>query len=267
LPEVQIPRPEPAGPLAPLLRDPIASLLRGIERRGPIGEADRRAVLALPHRVRTLAKGEALIETGSEPQVCGLLLSGWLHRQKVSAEGVRAIVALLIPGDPVDIQNLFLAASDHDAVALTEAKVMLLPQEPIEELLASSLPIARALWIDTLVSASISREWLVNVGRRSAVRRVAHLLCEMAMRLRAARLLDGTRFTLPLTQTEIGDATGLTSVHVSRVFRVLETERLIGRDNREIEVLDWRALTRRGEFDGSYLHLDEYIEDPVAPMA
>jgi CRP-like cAMP-binding protein len=116
--------------------------------------------------------------------------------------------------------------------------------------------VAHAMWIDTLVDASIFREWIANIGRRDARTRVAHLLCEFAVRLRVAGLGGDAYYELPMTQEQLADATGLTSVHVNRTLKGLEREGLIERANpRAIWIGDWRRLAEAGDFDTNYLHL------------
>jgi CRP-like cAMP-binding protein len=114
------------------------------------------------------------------------------------------------------------------------------------------------MWIDTLVDASIFREWIANVGRRDARTRIAHVLCEFALRLKLAGLGEQTGYQLPMTQEQLGDVTGLTSVHVNRTLKSLEAEGLIERISpRSITIGDWKKLAHAGDFDSNYLHLHE----------
>jgi CRP-like cAMP-binding protein len=121
----------------------------------------------------------------------------------------------------------------------------------------SNAAVGRALWIDTLIDASIFREWVVNVGRRDSRARVAHLLCEFSLRLQAAGMAENHRYELPMTQEQLADATGLTPVHVNRVLKALEREGLIERaSSKSVLIGDWQRLTTAGDFNRSYLHLD-----------
>jgi CRP-like cAMP-binding protein len=141
---------------------------------------------------------------------------------------------------------------------LTAGSVALIPREEIIRLTLERPTIGQAMWIDTLVDGSIFREWVANVGRRDARTRVAHLLCEFALRLKVAGLGQETHYELPMTQEQLADATGLTSVHVNRTLRGLEKDRLIERSNpRSIHIGDWRKLAEVGDFDSNYLHLRE----------
>lgn len=125
----------------------------------------------------------------------------------------------------------------------------------IEKIAFTRPAIGRAMWYETLVDASISREWTLNVGRRDARARMAHLLCEFALRLEAADLGDHCNFELPLTQEQLADALGLTPVHVNRTIMALGEQGLISRTHRSVQVEDWARLMKAGDFDPAYLHL------------
>jgi CRP-like cAMP-binding protein len=161
-------------------------------------------------------------------------------------------------GEVVDLQNSMLKVADHSVQMLTAGRVAMIPRDEIIRLTLERPTIAHAMWIDTLVDASIFREWVANVGRRDARTRVAHLLCEFSLRLRVAGLGEETHYELPMTQEQLADATGLTPVHINRTLRGLEKEGLIDRVSpRSIHIGDWRKLAEVGDFDSNYLHLRE----------
>jgi CRP-like cAMP-binding protein len=134
--------------------------------------------------------------------------------------------------------------------------VALVPVAALEAIVSRYPRIARAMWIDTLIDAAVFREWLVNVGRRDSTSRIAHLLCEYALRLHAAGLAEERRYELPMTQEQIADAVGLTPVHVNRVLKELGRMKLILRDKRAVEILDWDGLRSVGDFNSRYLHFE-----------
>jgi CRP-like cAMP-binding protein len=159
-------------------------------------------------------------------------------------------------GEAVDLQNSLLKVADHSVQMLTSGKVAMIPREEVIGLTMERPAVAHAMWLDTLVDGSIFREWITNVGRRDARKRVAHLLCEFAVRLRIAGLGDETRYQLPMNQDQLADATGMTAVHINRTLKALEAEGLIERpDPRSICIGDWRKLADVGDFDTNYLHL------------
>jgi hypothetical protein len=141
---------------------------------------------------------------------------------------------------------------------LTESEVAFIPREEIKKLAFERPNIGMAMWFDTLVDASVLREWIANVGRRDARTRVAHLLCEFSLRLKVSGLGEATDYQLPMTQEQIADATGLTAVHVNRTAKGLEADGLIVRkSSRSIEIGDWKKLAAAGDFDSNYLHLKD----------
>ncbi|MET1110321.1 MAG: Crp/Fnr family transcriptional regulator [Allosphingosinicella sp.] len=239
-----------------VLHPTFEKMLRRLERRSPLGEEDRKALLSLPATVRKLAAGAHVIRDGEPAELCCLLLSGFAYRYKLTGEGGRQIVSFHVAAEFLDLQNSFLGVADHSVQMLTDAEIALIPSAALQELALTRPAIGRALWIDTLIDASIFREWVVNVGRRDSRARVAHLLCEFSLRLEAAGLASNHRYELPMTQEQLADAVGLTSVHVNRVLKQLGEEGLIRRDRRSITIEDWGRMRAAGDFNERYLHHD-----------
>ena len=237
---------------------PLGYLLRQLELYCDLPPEDRQLVLKLPHRLRRLDAASYLVREGDKPTNCMVLASGYAFRQKVTGKGSRQILAVCIPGDAVDLQNMFLDVSDHSVQLLTQARVADVPREALQKLVLSRPAIGTAIIQLTLVEASILREWVVNVGRRDARERIAHILCEFAVRLESRGLTGDQGFELPMTQEQLADATGLTSVHVNRVLKGLEADGLISRKRRHIHYDNWRALQDAGDFSRRYLHISDH---------
>jgi CRP-like cAMP-binding protein len=231
-------------------------MVRRLERRSPLDQADREAILTLTHNVKKLAAGAHIVRDGDAPEYCTLLLSGFAYRYKLTGEGGRQIISLHCAAEFLDLQNSFLGVADHSVQMLTEGELALMPIGALQELAMTRPAIGRALWIDTLIDASIFREWVVNVGRRDSRARVAHLLCEFSLRLEAAGLASNHQYELPMTQEQLADSVGLTSVHVNRVLKQLGEEGLIRRDRRSIVIADWKRMREAGDFNERYLHHD-----------
>lgn len=231
-------------------------MIRRLDRRSRLDEDDRAALRALPHSLRRLPASAHLVRDGDPSEYCTLLLSGFAHRYKITGEGGRQIISIHMAAEFVDLQNSFLLHSDHGVQTLTETEVAAIPKSALEDLAFGRPAIGKALWIDTLIDASIFREWVVNVGRRDSRARVAHLLCEFSLRLEAAGLARDHKYELPMTQEQLADAVGLTSVHVNRVLRQLGEEGLISRDRRSVVIEDWQRLRNAGDFNERYLHHD-----------
>ena len=230
-------------------------LIHAFTRFATLSEGDRAAIGALDVNEREASASTYLVREGQRPSRCAFLLEGFVYRQKLAVDGTRSIVSLHVPGDFVDLQNLFLAESDHDVLALTRVKLAEIAIKDLRELAGAFPTINRVLWLSGLIEASIYREWLLNLGRRNARARVGHLLCEISARLEAAGLARELTYELPMTQEQLGDALGLTAVHINRILRSLEKEGLIRRHKREVAIADWQRLRRVADFDERYLHL------------
>jgi CRP-like cAMP-binding protein len=239
-----------------LIGRPLAPLVERLARLSPLSDAERESLLSLPHTSRSLAASSHIVRDGDRVESCNILLSGFAYRYKITGDGARQIISVHIAGELLDLQQSFLAIADHSVQLLTEGVVAAVPRLAIRDLMLGAPGIARALWIDSLIDASIFREWVVNVGRRNSHARVAHILCEIFLRLQAAGLVHGQRYLLPMTQEQLADAVGLTSVHVNRVLKQLAEEGLISRDRRTIVIEDWARLKQAGDFNERYLHHD-----------
>lgn len=215
---------------------------------------DQAAIAALPFSLRTLEPDAYILNEGERAKICPVLLSGFAYRQKVSADGGRQIVALKIPGDPLDFQSLYLERADHNLQALTKVELAIFSLHDLEALVAPRPSLARSVLVDILIEASIGREWLLNIGRRNALARLAHLLCELHYRVGqiAGDPLDG--FELPLTQEQLADLLGLTPVHINRTIKILEDKGAVKRVSRRLTIGDVATLRRIAEFSDVYLH-------------
>jgi CRP-like cAMP-binding protein len=221
----------------------------------PLDEQDRAALLALPHRVKSLEAHHYVVREREKAVECCLMLAGFSFRHKIVVGGARQIVAIHMKGDMVDLQNSMLGTADHSVQMLTRGEVAMIPRDAIQKLALERPRVGMAMWRDTLVDGSIFREWIANVGRRDAATRIAHVLCEFALRLKVAGLGEQTNYQLPMTQEQLADAVGLTSVHVNRTLQSLEQQDLISRTQRSVRIADWQKLADAGDFDPTYLHL------------
>lgn len=236
---------------------PLAPMITKLEQWAPLSDDDCSALLQLPHVVRQLKAGHYVVWDGDRPQHCCLLIKGFAYRQKVVGEGGKQVFSIQMDGDLIDLQNSLLGRADHNVQMMTDGEVALIPVEAIRKIAFGRPAIGMAMWYDTLVEGSIFREWIANIGRRDARARIAHLLCELALRLQVAHLGEPDGFVLPMSQEWIADAVSLTSVHVNRVLKALEVDGLIRRTKRKVEVRDWEKLVEAGDFRPAYLHLDQ----------
>jgi len=230
--------------------------LRKLEGFTSLPDEDRAALLKVSENAQAVPARTDLIQEGDPPAGVFLILEGFACRYKLRANGARQIMAYLVPGDACDFDVALLEAMDHSISTLSNCKVVRIAPETIQDLLQRPA-VASALRKSTLVDEATLREWLLNVGRRSAVERLAHLFCELHLRLRAAGRADEGRFELPFTQPDLADTTGMTSVHVNRALRELRQSRLIELQHRHLMILDLPRLQQLAEFKPGYLHLGE----------
>ena len=242
----------------------LAPMVRRLSLREELTDADRAAVLDLPFSRRELDAGQYLAWDGDRPLNSCLLLSGFAYRHKHAGNGGRQIISFHMRGDLVDLQNSLLGLADHNVQMLTAGEVALIPVEAVRELAFRHPNVGMAMWCETLVEGSIVREWVLNIGRRDARTRIAHLLCEFALRLELAKLGEQTAYELPITQEQLADAVALTPVHVNRTLMKLEEDGLINRTKRVIAIADWTALVKVADFEPRYLHLDRPASKTIA---
>ncbi|HYG25466.1 MAG TPA: Crp/Fnr family transcriptional regulator [Caulobacteraceae bacterium] len=198
--------------------------------------------------------GDELVTPGRAGRHCHVLLQGQAFRHRNLADGRRQILLFQAPGDVLDLQGLFLGL-DHEVTALSRGEMAIVPHEAMDALLDVNGNIARGLWRLSLVEAAIFREWMVGMGRRSAHARIAHLLCEVFVRLRVTGIAQGDRCPFPVTQTHLSDALGLSVVHTNRVLQTLRADGVADVRQGQLVVRDWQRLKLAGEFDPAYLHL------------
>ena len=234
----------------------FAVILARYDKRARLGDEARAALLALPYELKTYPRHAYLVREGERAKSSTLIVEGLVYRHKVTAEGARQILSLHMPGDFIDLESSLLDVADHNVQALETCTVALIPRAALIDLIDRHGTLAHAMWVDTLIDASVYREWVVNVGAREARPAMCHLLCELGRRMEFAGLSDGDGYELPMNQEQLADCLGITPVHVNRVLRALDQERLIVRHQRFIEVPDRARLERVAGFNELYLHLD-----------
>ncbi|GHC65232.1 Crp/Fnr family transcriptional regulator [Limoniibacter endophyticus] len=217
---------------------------------------EEKAILveAMSHR-KEFAVGQDIVSVGSRPTYSSVLLAGFAARYKLLADGGRQITALHIPGDFVDLHAFLLKTMDHGIVALSPCQVAYAEHSDLKEITEKAPHLTRLLWLDTLIDGAIHREWIVAMGRRAKKSHLAHLICELFVRLEAVNLTNGMTFHFPISQAEMADALGLSVVHMNRVIQGLRREGLISWVNQSVSILDWKKLQELAEFDQTYLSM------------
>jgi CRP-like cAMP-binding protein len=230
-------------------------LIRQLQSRDPLSVGEKQVLERAIARIEQFNAGRIIVQAGSRPNETSLVVEGLACRYKSVAGYKRQITAFHVPGDFVDLYGFILKRVDHTVAALTPCKVAFVPHETLHDIVENHPRLGRLLWLCTLVEGAAHREWVASMGNLPASARMAHLLCELYIRLKAVGQTDGTSFRLPLTQAKIGEALGLSYVHVNRVLQQLRAEELIIWRQETVTIADWKRLCRVGHFDPSYLYL------------
>src|SRR5215203_4474077 len=236
------------------------ALIRKLGSISPLSDDEKHCLLALPLRTKSVGPDQDIVRDGIRPSECCLVVEGFTCRYKVTQEGKRQIFSFHIPGDIPDLQSFHLKVMDHSLMTMTPCKLAFIPHQSLAELMRRCPRIADVMWRDVLIDAAIFREWMMGIGRRSAYTRIAHVLCEVMVKMRSVGLADGHTCELPITQAEIGDALGLSTVHVNRSLQELRGDGLIELCCGSLTAVNWDGLKEAGEFDPTYLHLDGAAE-------
>jgi CRP-like cAMP-binding protein len=233
----------------------LATFLRKLEARDVLTDNERRTLVAAAGDEVRFPAGADLVREGARPDVSMLVLDGFTTRYRDAADGSRQIMAIHIPGDFVDLHSFLLREMDHSVGALSACRVMRFPHANLRTITEDHPHLTRLLWLMTLIDSSIHREWLAAAAQ-PAPEQIAHLICELYVRLGITGLIGADQsFTLPMTQMELGEALGLSAVHINRSLQQLRSENLFTWQNQVIRILDWDGLKRRAAFDDRYLHL------------
>lgn len=236
-------------------------LLAKLKAFSALSPEDEEALRDMCSNFHNVAARRDIVSEGDTPEHVHVMLEGWAARYKVLPDGSRQIVAFLIPGDFCDVHVTIVRRVDHGIVALTPAKVAFVHREVMKGLPMNRPRVGLALWRATLVDEAVLRSWIVSIGRRDALERIAHLLCELHARLALVGLAKNGRFALPLTQEVIADATGLTPVHVNRMVQQLRAKDLIVLESGYLTIPDTAALAKLAAFDPNYLHRESLVRN------
>jgi CRP-like cAMP-binding protein len=240
-------------------------LISKLERFDRLTEFECAAIKQLCRNPRQHRHGTDLVHEGDKPHSVFLILEGWACRYKQLEDGRRQIIAYLVPGDLCDTHILMSEEMDHSIGLLSDAKVAWIPVHEILDLMDRFPRIKREIRWATLVQEATLRQWLLNIGQRFALQRLAHLFCELSVRMAVVRMMDEEApLIMPLTQTELADSTGLSTVHVHRTLQRLRDDKLIATGHGWLRILNFRKLAEVAGFDKAYLHTDRPpVEQPL----
>jgi CRP-like cAMP-binding protein len=234
---------------------PLQPFLTKLTSRSTLDTDGQRAILALPAHPAQIKTNRDFVRLGERVDHSCFVVEGLIARFGQNREGSRQITAVHIPTDMIDLHSVVAPDACSALQALTVSTILRVPHAALREAARRHPAIAEAFWRECVVDAAVLAEWVVNVGRRDAMSRMAHLLCEVACRVESAGRAANDRFDFPATQTHVADMLGLTPVHVNRTFQRLKAERLIRIEHRTVHVVDWEGLAFLGDFDAGYLRI------------
>lgn len=230
--------------------------VKRLASRSVLTEEEVSALLALDGQVKKIASHIDFVRLGERVDHTCLVVDGLVGRFGQTRDGVRQITCLYISGDMADLPSVVSPMAGWALGALSSTTIFCIPRGDLRRLAAKYPGVAEAFWRDCVVDASILSEWVVNVGRRGALSRVAHLFCEMAIRSEQAGSGNRQAFPLPITQPDLGDATGLTGVHINRTLKELRTLGIVELRAGIVTIHAWDKLVSLGDFDTAFLLLD-----------
>jgi CRP-like cAMP-binding protein len=230
--------------------------LKKLRRRIELSSEEERAIRSAVAETRNVRADQLVIRSGEELSSSTVLLDGWLARSKDLPGGERQVTELHVAGDFADLHGFTLKRLDHDVVSLSDCVVGVVPHERLQEITDRFPRLARIYWFTTNVDAAITRELALSLGQRSAISRMAHLFCELYVRLDTVGRAGKDSYEFPLTQRELSECLGLTVVHANRTIQELRRRGLVELENRQLTIVNRSGLEGVAEFDPTYLYLD-----------
>jgi CRP-like cAMP-binding protein len=238
-------------------RDLIHRHMMKLRARAEISEEEEGAIREALSDVKTVRADEVIIRAGDQLQHSTLLLDGIACRYKDLRNGARQITEIHVAGDFLDLHSFTLKRLDHDVLTLTPCKLAMLPHEKLSVITETHPHLTRVYWFATNLDAAIHREWELSLGRRTALSKVAHLFCELWVRLSIVGLAEGDSYDLALTQADLAECLGLTPVHVNRTLKDLREQGLVEFRAGRVRIMNQYGLERVAEFVPDYLYLEK----------
>ncbi|MDB5715960.1 MAG: Crp/Fnr family transcriptional regulator [Sphingomonadales bacterium] len=235
----------------------IERLLLKLRARDDVSPDKERVLRTAVSHIRPVVADQIVVHAHTDVKECNLLLEGVMCRYKDLADGERQISELHVAGDFVDLHSFPLKRLDHDVLALTAGRIAIVPHDHVLEITEKYPHLCRLLWFSTTMDAAIHREWVLSLGRRSAISRIAHLFCELHVRLGIVGLGEETGFDWPLTQQDLAECLGLTPIHVNRVLGALKTQGVVAVQRGRVAFLDFERLREIAEFSTDYLFIEK----------
>jgi CRP-like cAMP-binding protein len=245
--------------------NPLRLFVDKLARHSRLDRFERQEILALPGTFEKIRANQVFVRLGERTGHACLIVDGLVGRFGQAADGARQITALHIPGDMADLHSVVSPSASTSLQALTAITILKVPHSALKEVARGFPAIAEAFWRESVLDAAVLGEWTLNVGRRHALARAAHLLCEMGWRYEEIGERVGFSFDFPVTQQQLADMLALTPVHVNRTLKTLRIENLADVHGGRVDILDWTSLMEAGEFDAAYLQAGTGAEQQARP--
>ncbi|AUC94237.1 Crp/Fnr family transcriptional regulator [Bradyrhizobium sp. SK17] len=236
---------------------PIEMMIRKLRQHSDLSNEDVEALRSIVAPARNFPEDSPIFREGDLSTRCCVILSGFAYRSKVSEEGKRQILSFHIAGDMPDLHGLPLKRMDHDLMTLSKVELGFIDHDALERILDAHPVLARALWRESLIDAALFRQWIVNLGTRSASGRLAYLVAELRQRLGVMGLVANDQFKFPITQSKLADALGLSVVHINRILQAFRTQGILDIKRQVVTLGDFEKIVQLGGFDS--------LEDYTSP--
>lgn len=236
---------------------PIEMMIRKLRQHSDLSNEDVEALRSIVAPARNFPEDSPIFREGDLSTRCCVILSGFAYRSKVSEEGKRQILSFHIAGDMPDLHGLPLKRMDHDLMTLSKVELGFIDHDALERILDAHPALARALWRESLIDAALFRQWIVNLGTRSASGRLAYLVAELRQRLGVMGLVANDQFKFPITQSKLADALGLSVVHINRILQAFRTQGILDIKRQVVTLGDFEKIVQLGGFDS--------LEDYTSP--
>jgi CRP-like cAMP-binding protein len=236
-------------------RSALQTFVDRLNRRSSLAGEEAAAILSLPATPAQVRANRDFVSMGEETDHACLIVEGLVGRFGQTKGGARQITAMHIPGDMADLHSVVVPKAGSALQALSTTTILRIPHRSIRAIAHEYPSVAEAFWRECVVDAAILSQWVVNVGRRDALARTAHLLCEMALRYQEIGRAAGLSFDFPATQMQLADCLGLTAVHVNRTLKAMKETGVVRVVRHTVQIVDWPRLTEIGDFDPVYLQI------------
>lgn len=236
----------------------IDLFIRKLRARHDLSRDEEAALRGMSWSLRRFERNQGMVRPGEDLEHSMLLLSGFALRCKFAADGARQIVEINLAGDFIDLHGFILKRLEHEISAGSRCEIGTVHHAELKRVTEQFPRLTRVLWFQTLVDASIHREWMLVLGKKRGRARVAQFFCELQRRLKIVGLAGSEGFPLPFSQQELADITGMTPVHLNRCLRDLRDAGLVTFRNGKVEIHDLAGLGKDAQFDPAYLHLGRH---------